>query len=125
VNDPALLELRRLANAVEALAEEQAELRRALLGKSDRRTGARLLPALGRLTQGRPFDAAAAAAMALNAPGPAAAVVRDTIADHADADSGLRGFGRLLHRLQGVRFAEQRLVPAPGGRWRVDGFEAK
>jgi hypothetical protein len=125
MTDAELLELRGLTAAYKMLADEVAELRRCLLDKADRKTGARLVPALGRLTQGRPFDAAAAAAMALNERSPAAGVVRDVVADLADGDGGLRGFGRLLHRLQGARFAELRLVPAPGGRWRVDGFEAE
>jgi hypothetical protein len=125
VNDAALLELRRLAAAVEELADEVAELRRCLLDKADRKTGARLLPALQRLTQGRPFDPASAAALALNERGPAAGVARDVIAGLADADGGLRSFGRLLHRLQGARFGGLRLVPAPGGRWQVEGFGAE
>lgn len=126
MNDAGLtLELRRLAAAVEAQADQLAELQRCLLDKADRRTGMRLVPALAKVTQGRPFDAASVAALALNAPGPAAETVRQHITDMADADAGLRGFGRLLHRLRGVRFAELRLEPVAGGRWRVVGFDAE
>jgi hypothetical protein len=119
------LELRRLAAAVEAQADEVAELRRCLLSKSDRRIGARLVPAIARVTAGRDFDLGSLAAQVLNAAGPAARTVAEIIADHADRDGGLRGCGRLLHRLRGGRFGRLRLVPAPGGRWRVDGFEVE
>lgn len=118
------LELRRLAAAVEAQADELAELRRCLLGKADRRTGARLVPAIARVTAGRPFDAASLAAMVLNAPGPRARTVAEVIADLADADDGLRGFGRLLHRLHGARFGRLRLA-RHGSRWCVEGFGAE
>jgi hypothetical protein len=121
-----VLELRRLAAMVAAQADEIAELRRCLLDKRDRRIGARLVPAIWRVTDGRPFDAATLAAATLNARSPAAATVAAAIADHVDVDDGLRGFGRLLHRLHGARFGDLRLVPAPGGRWRVEGgFSAK
>ena len=125
MTDAVLLELRRLAAAVEAQADEFAELRRCLLDKADRRTGARLVPALARLTEGRPFDPSSVAALALSATGPAADVVCEVIADLADSDGGTRGFGRLLHRLRGVRFGAMRLEPETGGRWRVAGFQAK
>jgi hypothetical protein len=126
VTDTELLELRRLATAVEAQAAEMAELRRALLDKADRRTGARLVPALDRLMQGRPFALAEAAARALNESSPAAGVVVGVIDDTADGDGGFRGFGRLLTRLQGVRFGGLRLMPATGGRWMVEGgFSSK
>ena len=121
MTDAAVLELRRQAAALEALADEVAELRRCLLEKHDRRTGARLVPALQRLTRGQPFGPAEVAALSLNASGPAAGVVRDALADRADEDGGLRGFGRLLTRLQGTRFGGLRLVPAGAGRWRVAG----
>lgn len=125
MTDAALLELRRLAAAVEAQAAEVAELRRALLEKRDRKTAARLVPALARVTEGRSFDPASVAALVLNASGPAARTVAEIIEDHTDADDGLRGFGKLLHRLHGARFGGLRLVPAPGERWRVEGFSAK
>jgi hypothetical protein len=125
VTDAALLELRRLAAAVESQADELAELRRCLLDKADRRTGARLVPALARLTAGRTFTAATAADLALDGTGPAAGVVGGVVADLADEDGGLRAFGRLLYRLRGVRFGALRLVPAGADRWRVEGFEAK
>jgi hypothetical protein len=133
VSDVLALELRRLAvavaeqaAAVAAQADEVAELRRCLLEKADRKTGARLVPALATLTQGRPFAPAEAAALAMNGTGPAAGMVRETVADLADADGGLRAFGRLLQRLQGARFAGLRLEPVVGDRWRVEGaFPAK
>jgi hypothetical protein len=119
------LELRHLRAAVEAQAVELAELRRGLMEKRDRRTGARLVPALGRLTQGSAFDLAGLGARVLNDRTPAGGVVREVMADHADADEGLRGFGRLLVRLRGVNFAGLRLEPVPGARWRVTGFQAE
>ena len=119
------LELRALRQAVQAQADELAELLRCLLDKADRRTGQRLVPALGRLTQGQAFGAADVAALSLNGTTPAAGVLRDVIGDLADTDDGLRGFGRLLHRLRGVRFGALRLEPAGAGRWQVTGFEPK
>jgi hypothetical protein len=125
VTDAAMLELRRLAAAVESQADELAELRRCLLDKADRRTGARLVPALARLTMGRVFTAATVADLALDGTGPAAGVVAGVVADLADEDGGLRAFGRLLHRLRGVRFGALRLERAGADRWRVEGFEAE
>lgn len=125
MTDAALLELRRLAAQVQAQTDELAELRRCLLDKQDRRTGARLVPAIARTVDQAAFDPASLAALVLNAPGPAARTVAEVIDDHADADDGLRGFGRLLHRLRGVRFGQLRLALAPGGRWRVEGFSAE
>lgn len=126
MNDPALLELRRLAALVEAQHDELAELRRCLLDKADRRAGARLVPAIARLVGADPFTPASLASLVLNASGPAARTVADVIADHADADDGLRGFGRLLRRLRGVRFGHLRLVlDEARDRWRVEGFEAE
>lgn len=125
MNDLLVLEVRRLREAVAEVQDEMAELRRCLLAKADRRTGARLLPALGRVTHGQPFDPVSLATSVLNPNGPSERTVAEIINDYMDADAGFRGLGRLLQRLHGARFGGLALVPAPGGRWRVDGFPAK
>ena len=120
-------ELRDLRDDHRELRDDHRELQRQLLAKADRRTGLRLVPAIVRtIGEGRPFAVADLAALVLNASTPAAAVVRDALADHADDDGGFRGFGRLLQRLEGVPLAGWRIQRASGERWRVvSGFPAK
>lgn len=129
MNDLLVLEVRRLREAVAELQDEQAELRRCLLTKADRRRGALLVPALARLFGAEPFNVHMVGARVLNDDTPPGGVVRDALQDYADDDGGRRGFGRLLTRLHGVRFGHMRLVPVGGSgdaqRWRVQGFEAE
>ena len=98
VTDAALtLELRLLRAELAELRDDHRELQRQLLAKADRRIGMRLVPAIARpIGAGRPFAVADLAALVLNADTPAAGVVLDALADHADDDGGFRGFGRLL-----------------------------
>ena len=128
VTDAALtLELRLLRAELAELRYDHRELHRQLLAKADRRIGIRLVPAIARtIGAGRPFAVADLAALVLNADTPAAGVVLDALADHADDDGGFRGFGRLLQRLEGVPLAGWRIQRATGERWRVvSGFPAK
>ena len=127
MTDAHTLEMRRIAAELAELRDDHRELQRQLLAKSDRRTGMRLAPAIARIVGAdRPFTVADLAALVLNAGTPAAGVVLDALADHADDDGGFRGFGRLLQRLQGVPLAGWRIQRASGERWRVvSGFPAK
>lgn len=132
MTDAALaLELRRLSAAVEAQADELAELRedhahlqRALLSRQDRRTGAALVPLLADMLPGT-FTAADAAALALNDRTAEGQAVRELMAEYITDDGGLRAFGRLLARLEGCEFNGARLVSAGASRgvsrWRVSG----
>ena len=120
MTDAALLELRRLVAAVESQAELLAELQRHLRGKQDRMTGMRLAPAIQRVVGlDEAFSVAELAAVVLNATTPAAGVVRDVLADHADADGGFRSAGRLLARIAGVGFGGLRVERVGAERWRV------
>ncbi len=125
--DALTLELRAMRAELRDLRDDHRELQRQLLSKADRRTGLRLAPSIARTVgEDRPFTVADLAALVLNAGTPAAVVVRDALADHADDDGGFRGFGRLLQRLQGVPLAGWRIQRATGERWRVvSGFSAK
>ena len=127
MTDPALLELRLLREAVAVLADEQRELQRQLLAKADRRTGMRLAPAIARTAgDGRAFTVSYLAGLVVDSDTPAAGVIRDALADHADDGGGFRSFGRLLQRLEGVPLAGWRIQRVNGERWRVvAGFPAK
>lgn len=117
------LELRRLAVMVAELVEENRTLQRRLLTAEDRRMGTVLLPLLHELVDGAPFTAASAAARALNDRTATGQAVREVLADLGMGDGGLRSFGRLLQRLDGVPLAGLRLVPAgerrEGLAWRL------
>lgn len=117
------LELRRLAVLVAELVEENRTLQRRLLTAEDRRIGTVLLPLVRELVDGEPFTAASAAARALNDRTATGQAVREVLADLGMGDGGLRSFGRLLQRLDGVPLAGLRLVPAgerrEGLAWRL------
>ena len=125
--DALTLELRLLRAELADLRDDHRELQRQLLSKADRRTGLRLAPAIVRVVgEGRSFTVAYLAGLVVEDYTPAACVIRDALADHADADGGFRGLGRLLQRLQGVPLAGWRIQRATGERWRVvSGFPAK
>lgn len=119
-----LLELRRLAEQVQELRESHDALLRQLAKPADRRTGAALLPLVADVVGlGAVFDAASLAARALNDRTPDGAALRELIGEYATESGGLRAFGRLLDRLDGVPLAAYRLAPAgegrDGRRWRV------
>lgn len=117
------LELRRLAAEIAALHESHDALARALLGRSDRRSGAVLVPLLGALFDGQAFTPADIAARALNDRTAEGQALRELVAEHSTDSGGLRTLGRLLSRLDGVEFDGARLLPAgrgqAGKRWRV------
>lgn len=115
MTDPALLELRALRAAFDAQAEGLAELRedvqlltRALLASNDRRDLARLLPAVHALLGSQIWSASSLAGAAALSPndGPLSML----IAENTTERGGLRGFGRLLARLEGTPLDGLRLV---------------
>lgn len=121
--DPAMLELRRLSVEVAALREDQQYLLRALLASDDRRIGQALLPMVADLVGGGMFTGPSLLAGALKDQTPVGRAARDALADMVTDTGGLRAFGRLLARLEGVPLAGCRLTPAgeasEGRRWRV------
>lgn len=121
--DPAALEMRRLRDKVEELCEEQRYVMRALLARDDRRAGLVLLPLVAELLGSCTFTAAGLLAASLNARTPAGQAAREVLADMATDSGGLRAFGRLLSRLEGVVLAGCRLQAAgetgEGRRWRL------
>jgi hypothetical protein len=123
MTDPALLELRLLRETVAALADEQRHLQRRLLERDDRRAGLVLWPLAAELTNGRPFTGQGLLQAALATRTPVGQAVRELIVEAADGAGGMRAFGRLLQRLQGVPLAGYRLVAAgesrEGLRWRL------
>jgi hypothetical protein len=123
VNDHALLELRLVRAALLEVLEVQQDLQRRLLDREDRRTGVVLLPLALELIGSRPFDAAGLAVAALNDRTSAGRAACEIVSDYTDDDGGFRGLARLLQRLQGVRLAGCKLVPAGEGRgglrWRL------
>lgn len=117
------LEVRRLAALVAELVDENRTLQRRLLAAEDRRIGAVVLPLLAELVGQQPFTAASIATHALNDRTVAGRAVREVLADLGADDGGLRSFGRLLQRLDGVPLAGLRLLPAgqrrEGLAWRL------
>ena len=121
--DPAMLELRRLSAEVAALREDQQYLLRALLASDDRRIGQALLPMVAELVGCGMFTGQSLLAGALKDQTPVGLAARDVLADLVSDTGGLRAFGRMLSRLEGVPLAGCRLTPAgeasEGRRWRV------
>lgn len=117
------LELRRLSVLVAELVDDHRVLLRRLLTPEDRRTGTVLLPLLHELVEDAPFTAASIAARALNDRTATGQAVRELLAELGMGDGGLRSFGRLLQRLDGVPLAGVRLSPAgerrEGLAWRL------
>jgi hypothetical protein len=122
MNDPALLELRVLREAVSQLAEETRHLTRRLLERDDRRAGLVLWPLVHELVGERPFTGPGLLQAALNTRTPIGQAVKEIITELSDGDT-LRSFGRMLQRLQGVPLAGYRLVyvgESRGGlRWQL------
>ena len=120
---PVLLELRCLRAEVAALREDQQHLMRSLLARDDRRAGQVLLPLVAELVGGHLFTGPSLLAAALADRTAAGQAAREVIADMATDAGGLRAFGRLLSRLDGVPLAGCRLQAAgeasDGRRWRL------
>lgn len=124
MNDAALiLEIKALRAEVQALREDQRFLMRALLTASDKRNALRFLPLIADVIEDRPFTAPQVLAAALNDRTPSGQALREVIAEFATSDGGLRAFGRLLKRIEGVPLAGCRLIGdgegRDGRRWRV------
>lgn len=117
------LEVQRLATVVAELVDENRVLQRRLLASEDRRMGTVLLPLISELVGHEPFTAAGVAVQALNDRTAAGQAVREVLADLGADDCGLRSFGRLLQRLDGVPLASLRLMQAgqrrEGLAWRL------
>lgn len=105
-----LLELRRLAAEVVELREAQDAALRAMLSRTDRRTGAALVPLLAEVFEDEPFTAADVAAETLNRRDAVGAALRELVADQITDTGGMRSFGRLLARLVAAEFDGHRLV---------------
>ncbi|MBK7515319.1 MAG: hypothetical protein IPI51_06830 [Betaproteobacteria bacterium] len=123
MNDPTLLQLRMLTETVAALAEENRHLQRRLLERDDRRAGLVLWPLAHELVGERPFTGPGLLQAALNTRTAVGQAVRELIVEAADGAGGMRAFGRMLQRLQGVPLSGFRLVPSgesrEGLRWRL------
>jgi hypothetical protein len=119
-----LIEVRRLAAAVEVLRESHDHLARRQLERDDRRAGCVLVPLLGDLFYTEPFTAAGAAARGLSDRSATGQALCEFVAEYT-AGADLKAFGKLLARLEGVPFDGCRLVRAgkTAGvvRWRVAG----
>jgi hypothetical protein len=128
MSDMLVLEVRRLAALVAELLDEQQHVHRRLLEREDRRTGAALVPLLAEAFGTGDFTAAAVAAHALNARDAAGQALRELVGEYATERGGVRAFGRLLVRLEGVTFDGHRLVSMGQvrgvARWRVRVSEA-
>jgi hypothetical protein len=124
-----LAEVRAMRAEITALAESVDHLARRSLEREDRRIGEALLPLVAGLVGADAFTAATLAATLLNARSPEAQAARELIADLCATEGGLRAFGKLLARLDGVVLGEHRLVPAGARRdgrlWRVRVLSAK
>lgn len=123
MNDPLILEIRRLHAEVQALREDHQHLLRALLAASDKRNAAALLPLIADVLQDRPFTAPQVLAAALNDRTPSGQALRELIAEYATTSGGLRALGKMLARIEGVPLAGCRLIGdgegRDGRRWRV------
>lgn len=122
MTDAALVELRLVRQELAAVRESHDYLLRRLLDRDDRRTGAALLPLLAELMDGA-IDVAGVATVALNDRSAAGQALRELVAEHVTDEGGLRAFGRMLARLEGVSLGGYRLVRDGAARgvvrWRV------
>jgi hypothetical protein len=121
---PQDLLLRRLCASQDELREDLEHLTRRLLERDDRDIGAQLVPLLGAALDSEPFTAAGASAWAMNHEHSLTGqALEKKIGEYLIGGGGMRSFGRLLARLEGVTFKGGRLVSAgkTGGveRWRV------
>lgn len=123
MNDPLILEIRRLHAEVQALREDHQHLLRALLAASDKRNGVALLPLIADVIGDRAFTAADVVAAALNTRTAEGQALLELVREFVTDVSGLRAFGRLLKRIEGVPLAGCRLIGdgegRDGRRWRV------
>lgn len=123
MNDPLILEIRRLRAELAELREDQQFLMRALLAASDKRNALRFLPLIADVLGDRAFTAPELLAAALNDRTAAGQALREVIGEFVTDDGGLRAFGRLLARIEGVPLGGCRLISAGDGRdgrrWRV------
>ena len=121
--DPALLALRLLRDEVAEMRDDLRYLLRAQLNRDARRTGLVLFPLAAELLGGRPFTGQSLLEAAMNDRTTTGEAAREILADMATDSGGLRAFGRLLSRLEGVPLASCRLVDAgetsEGRRWRL------
>ena len=117
------LAVRSMRDEVAALRDETAFLARRLLSTSDRRTGAALLPLIRTLMADRPFTAKQLTHEAFNNRSETGQALLELISEDITEIDRLNAFGKLLARLEGVRFAELRLErdgeTGHVARWRV------
>jgi hypothetical protein len=117
------LEVRRLIALVEDLRESHDDTMRRLLDRDDRRTGSVLVPLLANLFGDDDFTAPSIAARVLNDRTALGQAVRELVAEYVTDAAGLRSFGRMLARIESVRFGGYRLRALgntrAGLRWRV------
>lgn len=121
------LELVLLVKRIFAEVQEQREaidhLTRRMLERDDRDIGAELVLLLGAAFGSEPFTAAGACAWAMNEHSLTGQALEKKIGEYLIGGGGMRSFGRLLARLEGVTFKGCRLLSAgkTGGveRWRV------
>jgi hypothetical protein len=117
------LQLRLMQAMLEELRESVDHLGRRLLERDDRRTGEALLPLVAAILGSQTFTAPSLAAALLNDRSAEGQAARELVAGFCSTDGGLRAFGKLLARLDGVALAGCRLVPVSSRRdgrlWRV------
>lgn len=106
MTDAALLELRRLAAAVEALADDVRHVERRQLRADDRRVGAVLVPLAYELTRGARTTVPMLFERAYNDRTPAARALVEVLADYGS----VKAAGKLCARLAGVVLGGHRLV---------------
>lgn len=109
MTDAVLSELRRLAADVRELRDEQQHLARRLLAADDRRALASLLPPAFELLGTAAWTAPDLAGAAVASRSEHADRLAAVIADYGGG-GGLRAFGKLLARCEGVAAAGLRLV---------------
>ncbi|RIK69798.1 MAG: hypothetical protein DCC67_21070 [Planctomycetota bacterium] len=123
MNDPLILEIRRLRAELAELREDQQFLMRALLQPADKRNAVALLPLIADVLGDRAFTAADVVAAALNTRTPDGQALLELVRERATDDGGLRAFGKMLARIEGMPLAGCRLISAGDGRdgrrWRV------
>lgn len=123
MSDALILEIRRLRAELAELREDHQHLLRALLTARDKRNGVALLPLISDVLGDRAFTAADVVAAALNTRTAEGQALLELVREFVTDVSGLRAFGKLLARIEGVPLAGCRLIGGgegrDGRRWRV------
>lgn len=117
-------EMRRRREVEAEFRDDQRWLMQMLLSPEDRRFGRVLLPLAAELVGSNRFTAASLLATSINNRTALGEAARDKLDEMATATGGLRAFGKLLSRLEGVPLNGCRLVSAgecsEGLRWRLE-----